>query len=57
MPFLYKQGGTTYEQLLAATMEAESEFSKGRGASVKAKQQQLVKLLPRTPISVMLMRG
>ena len=37
MQFLYKQGGTTYEQLLAAIREAESEFSKGRGTSVKAK--------------------
>ena len=37
MQFLYKQGGTTYEQLLAATKEAESEFSEGRRASVKAK--------------------
>ena len=37
MWFLYKQKGTTYEDLLAATREADSEFSKGRGTSVKAK--------------------
>ena len=37
MQFLYKQGVTTYDQLLAANREAESEFSEGRGTSVKAK--------------------
>ena len=47
MWFLYKQGGTTYEQLLTASREAESEFSKGRGPQLKQKQQQLVWVLPR----------
>ena len=37
MQFLYKQGGTTYEQLQAATREAESEFSKGSVALIKTK--------------------
>ena len=37
MWFLYKQEGNTYEHLLATTREADSEFSKGRGTSVKAK--------------------
>ena len=36
MQFLYKQGKTTYEQLLPGTREAD-QFSDGRGTSVKAK--------------------
>ena len=57
MWFLYKQGGTTYAELLAATREAESEFSEGRGPQLKQKQKQLVQVLPRSPLSVILMRG
>ena len=35
--FLYKQEGTTYEQLLSSTQEAETEVTKGKGAGAKSK--------------------
>ena len=37
MRFLYKQEGTTYEQLLSATQEAETEVTEGKGAAAKSK--------------------
>ena len=37
MRFLYKQEGTTYEQLLSATRKADIEVPKGKGATARSK--------------------
>ena len=36
MRFLYKQEGTTYEQLLSATWEAETKVTEGKGVAPKS---------------------